>query len=108
MANHASAKKRARQTPKRAKINSDRRSRIKTFVKKIEQALLAGNYEEAAAAFKKAQPELQRGVAKGVVNKKTASRKLSRLSARIKAVKNPSAEKKVAEKKPAAKKPKAK
>lgn len=85
MANHASAKKRARQTPKRAKVNSARRNRIKTFVKKVELALASGNVQEAEAALKAAQPELQRGVAKGVLNKKTVSRKMSRLSARLKA-----------------------
>ncbi len=93
MANHASAKKRARQTPKRAKVNSARRNRIKTFVKKVEQALASGNVKEAEEALKAAQPELQRGVAKGVLNKKTVSRKISRLSARLKASKAPAASK---------------
>lgn len=84
MANHASAKKRAKQNPKRAKINTARKSRIKTFVKKIEAAILAGDAEAAAAAFKAAQPEIMRGVSKGVLHKKTAARKLSRLSAKLK------------------------
>lgn len=84
MANHASAKKRARQTVKRAAVNTSRRSRIKTFVKKIEEALLAGDVEAAKKAFKAAQPEIQRGVTKGVMHKKTASRKISRLAARVK------------------------
>lgn len=84
MANHASAKKRAKQNPKRAKINTARKSRIKTFVKKIEAAILAGDKEAAAAAFKAAQPEIMRGVSKGVLHKKTASRKISRLSAKLK------------------------
>ncbi len=84
MANHASAKKRAKQNPKRAKINTARKSRIKTFIKKIEAAILAGDKEAAAAAFKAAQPEIMRGVSKGVMHKKTASRKISRLSAKLK------------------------
>ena len=83
MANHASAKKRAKQNPKRAKINSARRNRIKTFVKKIEAALVTGE-AEAEAAFKTAQSEIMRGVSKGVMHKKTAARKLSRLSAKLK------------------------
>ena len=102
MANHASAKKRAKQNPKRAKINSARRNRIKTFVKKIEAAITAGDPEAAAAAFKAAQPEIMRGVSKGIMHKKTASRKLSRLSAKLKADKT--AEKKPAAAKPASKK----
>ncbi len=89
MANHASAKKRAKQNPKRAKINSARRSRIKTFIKKIEAAIVAGDAEAAAAAFKAAQPEIMRGVSKGVVHKKTAARKISRLSAKLKSTKKP-------------------
>jgi small subunit ribosomal protein S20 len=84
MANHASAKKRARQTVKRTDVNTSRRSRIKTFVKKIEEALLAGDVDAAKKAFKAAQPEIQRGVTKGVLHKKTAARKISRLSARVK------------------------
>ena len=83
MANHASAKKRAKQNPKRAKINSARRNRIKTFVKKIEAALVSGE-ADAEAAFKTAQSEIMRGVSKGIMHKKTASRKLSRLSAKLK------------------------
>ena len=90
MANHASAKKRAKQNPKRAKINSARRSRIKTFVKKIEAAITSGDSEAAAAAFKAAQPEIMRGVSKGIMHKKTAARKMSRLSARLKSEKSAS------------------
>jgi small subunit ribosomal protein S20 len=93
MANHASAKKRAKQNPKRAKINTARRSRIKTFIKKIEAAVAAGDAEAAAAAFKAAQPEIMRGVSKGVIAKKTASRKISRLSAKVKSSKTPAAKK---------------
>jgi small subunit ribosomal protein S20 len=83
MANHASAKKRARQNVKRAKVNANRKSRIRTYVKKVEQALLAGDVKAAQEALKEAQPELMRGAAKGVMRKKTAARKLSRLSERI-------------------------
>lgn len=93
MANHASAKKRAKQTPKRAKINSARKNRIKTFVKKIEAAITAGDAEAAAAAFKAAQPEIMRGVSKGVMHKKTAARKISRLSAKLKSSKTPAPKK---------------
>jgi len=88
MANHVSAKKRARQNIKRAIINSANRNRLRTFVKKVELALSAGNVAEAEAALVACQPELQKGVSKGVIHKKTASRKLSRLSARIKAAKS--------------------
>ena len=84
MANHASAKKRARQNPKRATVNSNRRSRLKTFIKKIEVALLAGDMTGAKAALKAAQPELDRAAAKGILHKKTAARKMSRLSAKVK------------------------
>ncbi|HOO52602.1 MAG TPA: 30S ribosomal protein S20 [Alphaproteobacteria bacterium] len=88
MANHVSAKKRTRQNAKRAIINSANRNRIRTFVKKVELALSAGDAAAAEEAFKAVQPELQKGVTKGVIHKKTASRKLSRLSARIKAAKS--------------------
>lgn len=87
MANHASSKKRIRRNARRAEINGARRGRIRTFVKKIELALGAGDVKLAEEAFKEAQPEIQRGVAKGIMPKKTASRKISRLSARIKAAK---------------------
>jgi small subunit ribosomal protein S20 len=87
MANHASAKTRIRRNARRAEINGARRSRIRTFIKKIEMAIAAGDSKEAEAAYRVAQPEIHRGVAKGVMHKKTASRKLSRLSARIKATK---------------------
>lgn len=87
MANHASAKKRIRRNAKRAEINGARRGRIRTFLKKTELAITAGNVSDAEAAFKAVQPELDTGVAKGIFHRKTASRKLSRLSARIKALK---------------------
>lgn len=87
MANHVSAKKRAKQNIKRAKINSANRNRLRTFVKKVEAALASGNAAEAQAALQACQPELQKGVAKGIIEKKAASRKMSRLSARVKAAK---------------------
>ncbi len=86
MANHASSKKRIRRNEKRAKINTARRSRLRTFIKNVETAILAGNSEGAKNALKLAQPELDKSVAKGILHKKTASRKLSRLSARVKAI----------------------
>ena len=90
MANHVSAKKRAQQNVKQAKINSAGRNRIRTFVKKVEEAIAAGDSQAAEAALREAQPILQRGVAKGIVEKKAAARKMSRLSSRIKAVKTAS------------------
>ena len=84
MANHKSAEKRIRQTAKRTEVNRDRVSRIKTFLKKVESAIASGNKAQAQEALKAAQPELMRGVSKGVFKLNTASRKVSRLSARIK------------------------
>jgi small subunit ribosomal protein S20 len=84
MANHKSSEKRIRQTVTRTAVNRARESRIKTFLKKVEVAIVAGNQAAAKQALKEAQPELMRGVSKGVVKLGTASRKLSRLSARIK------------------------
>jgi small subunit ribosomal protein S20 len=86
MANHKSAEKRIRQTARRTAVNKARVSRLRTFVKKVEAAIASGDKEAAKAAFDAAQPELHRGVGKGVVHKNTASRKLSRLSSRIKAL----------------------
>ena len=86
MANIKSAKKRIRQNAKCTGVNRDRVGRVRTFVKKVETAIATGNKEEAAAALKVAQPEIMRGVAKGVLPRNTASRKLSRLAARIKAL----------------------
>ncbi len=88
MANHASALKRIRRNARRADINGARRNRMRTFIKKVELALLSGNAKEAEDAFKNARPEIQRGVAKGILHKNTAARKISRLSARIKSAKN--------------------
>jgi small subunit ribosomal protein S20 len=86
MANHKSAEKRIRQTERRTAVNKARVSRIRTFVKKVETAIDSGDKEAARAAFLAAQPELHRGVSKGVVHKNTVARKLSRLSSRIKAL----------------------
>ena len=86
MANTASARKRIRQTEKRTARNVARRSRMRTFIKKVETAIAGGNKEAAVAALREAQPELQRAAGKGVVHANTVSRKISRLSSRIKAI----------------------
>lgn len=89
MANSPQSEKRARQNEARFAINKMRRSRIRTFIRKVEEAIASGSAEAAAAALRAAQPELMRGVTKGVVHKNTASRKMSRLAARVKAVGTP-------------------
>jgi len=86
MANTPQAKKRARQAERRTEVNKARRSRIRTFLRKVEEAISGGDQKVAQEALKSAQPELMRGVTKGVVHKNTASRKVSRLSSRIKAL----------------------
>ena len=86
MANTPSAKKRVRQLARKTEVNKARRSRIKTFVKKVEESISAGNSSDAKNAFKLAQPEIQRGVTKGIFHKNTASRKISRLLKRVKAL----------------------
>lgn len=86
MANTPQSQKRARQTERRTAVNKARRSRIRTFLKKVEEAIAGGNAEVAREALRTAQPELMRGVTKGVVHKNTAARKMSRLSARVKAL----------------------
>lgn len=86
MANSPQSKKRARQAQRRTLINKTRRTRIRTFIRKVEEALAAGDAAVAAAALKAAQPEIMRGVSKGILHKNTASRKMSRLSARVKAL----------------------
>lgn len=86
MANTASARKRIRQTARRTERNQARKSRMRTFVKKVEQAIAGGNKGEAAAALQAAQPEMQRAAGKGVIHANTVSRKISRLAARIKAI----------------------
>ncbi|WP_283176504.1 30S ribosomal protein S20 [Gemmobacter sp. 24YEA27] len=84
MANTAQSKKRARQAEARYDVNKARRSRIRTFLRKVEEAIASGDQAAAAAALKAAQPELARGVTKGVLHKNTVARKMSRLSARVK------------------------
>lgn len=86
MANNPSAEKRIRQTEKRTERNRARRSRVRTYLRKVETAIEGGKKDEALAAFKAAQPEMQRAVGKGVLHLNTVSRKLSRLAARIKAI----------------------
>ncbi|HLJ62911.1 MAG TPA: 30S ribosomal protein S20 [Stellaceae bacterium] len=86
MANNPSAEKRIRQTATRTAANRARMSRIRTAVKSVETAISGGDKAEARAALQSAQPELQRGVSKGVLHKNTVARKLSRLSDRIKAL----------------------
>lgn len=88
MANHISARKRVLRNTRRAVINGSRMSRVRTCIKKVELALQKGDVQEAQSAFQAAQPELHRSVAKGLIHKSTASRKLSRLSAKIKSLKN--------------------
>jgi small subunit ribosomal protein S20 len=86
MANTASARKRIRQIERRTERNHARKSRMRTFVKKVETAIATGDKAAAAAALQAAQPEMQRAAGKGVVHKNTVARKLSRLSTRIKAL----------------------
>jgi small subunit ribosomal protein S20 len=86
MANTPQAEKRIRRNDRRAEINGVRVSRIRTFVKKVETAITGGNKTEAEAALKAAQPEIMRGVSKGVMHKNTVARKISRLTKRIKAI----------------------
>ena len=86
MANTAQSKKRARQSERRQDVNKARRSRIRTFIRKVEEAIASGDKDAAAAALKAAQPELMRGVTKGIVHKNTASRKISRLASRVRAL----------------------
>lgn len=86
MANTLQAKKRIRRNDRRALINKSRVSRIRTFIRKVEEAIASGDQSSAAEALKSAQPEIMRGVTKGVLHKKTASRKVSRLAKRVKAI----------------------
>lgn len=86
MANTASARKRIRQTEKRTIRNRARKSRVRGFLRKVEQAIASGDKTQAQDAFKAAQPELQRAATKGVLHLNTVARKLSRLSARIKSL----------------------
>jgi small subunit ribosomal protein S20 len=86
MANSPQAKKRARQNETRAAVNKARRSRIRTYLRKVEEAIESGDATAAKAALIAAQPELMRGVTKGVFHKNTVARKMSRLSSRVKAL----------------------
>jgi small subunit ribosomal protein S20 len=89
MANTESAQKRIRQTAKRTERNRARTSRMRTFLRKVEEAIAAGDHSAAQAAFRDAQPEVHSATGKGVVHRNTAARKLSRLSARVKALAAP-------------------
>jgi small subunit ribosomal protein S20 len=86
MANTPQSKKRARQNERRYAVNKARRSRIRTYLRKVEEAIASGDKDAATAALRAAQPELMRGVTKGVYHKNTAARKMSRLSSRVKAL----------------------
>ncbi len=84
MANTRSAKKAVRRNARRTEINMNRRSRVRTFVRKVEEAIASGDQAAAQAALQAAQPEMMRGAQKGILHKNTASRKVSRLAKRIK------------------------
>jgi len=86
MANTPQSKKRARQSETRYAINKARRSRIRTYLRKVEEAIASGDQAAATDALKNAQPELSRGVSKGVLHKNTVARKMSRLASRVKAI----------------------
>ncbi|MDP3896524.1 MAG: 30S ribosomal protein S20 [Mesorhizobium sp.] len=86
MANTSSAKKATRKIARRAAVNKNRRSRVRSFIRKVEEALASGDQSAAKAAFTAAQPELMRAASKGVLHANTASRKVSRLAQRVKAL----------------------
>lgn len=86
MANTKSAKKAVRKIATRTAVNKNRRSRMRTYVRKVEEAITAGDKSAAQDALKAAQPEVMRSASKGLMHKNTASRKISRLSARVKAI----------------------
>lgn len=86
MANTKSAKKAIRKIETRTAVNKDRRSRMRGFIRKVEEAIASGSKDAATAALKAAEPEIMRAAQKGVTHKNTASRKVSRLSARVKAL----------------------
>ena len=86
MANTPSAKKAARKIARRTEINRTRKSRMRTFIRQVEEAIAGGSREEAAEALRQAQPEIMRAAQKGVLHKNTASRKVSRLAQRVKAL----------------------
>ncbi len=86
MAQHKSAKKRIRQTERRTVVNRARMSRIRTFIRTVEDAIAGGDKDAAEAALRAAQPEIMRGVTKGVLHRNTAARRISRLAARVNAI----------------------
>jgi small subunit ribosomal protein S20 len=86
MANSPSSRKRARQIERRTAVNKARVSRIRTFLRRVEEAIASGDPAGAAAALRTAQPEVMRGVSRGVLHKNTASRKISRLASRVNAL----------------------
>jgi len=86
MANSPQSKKRARQNERRFAVNKARRSRVRTFLRKVEEAIESGDKDAASLALRAAQPELMRGVTKGIFHKNTVARKMSRLSARVKSL----------------------
>ena len=83
MANTKSAKKMVRKIARRTEVNKSRRSRVRTYVRKVEEAIAAGDKKAATTALKAAEPEIMRGVSRGVIHKNTGSRKVSRLAARV-------------------------
>lgn len=86
MANTKSAQKMVRKIAKRTSVNGARRSRMRTFLRKVEDAIKAGNADEARTALRNAQPEIMRAAQKGIIHKNAAMRKMSRLSSRVKAI----------------------
>lgn len=86
MANSPQSKKRARQNARRQEINKARRSRIRTYLRKVEEAIASGDKDAATTALRSAQPELMRGVSKGILHKNAAARKMSRLNSRVKSL----------------------
>ena len=88
MANTTSAKKATRKIAARTAVNKSRRSRVRNFIRKVEEAIASGDAGVAKAALEAAQPEMARGVTKGVLHKNTVARKMSRLSSRVKALSN--------------------
>jgi small subunit ribosomal protein S20 len=86
MANTPSAKKAARKIERRTIVNRSRRSRLRTFVRKVEEAIASGNHEAAAAALKAAEPVIVRAAQNGIIHRNTASRKVSRLTVRVRSL----------------------
>ena len=86
MAQHASAKKRIRRTARQTEVNRQRRSRVRNLIKLVESAVESGDKDAAASALRAAQPEIMRGASKGIMHKNTASRKMSRLTRKMKAL----------------------